>query len=62
MKARVQAHRADDMLTAIRIAEELDLDLRLEHATEGHKIADILAAKGIPVTAGPILFPAKSTS
>ena len=56
MKARVHAHRADDMLTAIRIAEEFDLDLTLEHATEGYKIADILAEKGIPVTAGPILF------
>jgi imidazolonepropionase-like amidohydrolase len=56
MKARIHAHRADDMLTAIRIAEEFDLDLTLEHATEGYKIADILAAKGIAVTAGPILF------
>jgi imidazolonepropionase-like amidohydrolase len=56
MKARVHAHRADDMLTAIRIAEEFGLDLTLEHATEGYKIADILAAKGIPVTVGPILF------
>ena len=55
MKARIHAHRADDMLTAIRIAEEFDLDLTLEHATEGYKIADTLAAKGIPVTAGPIL-------
>jgi imidazolonepropionase-like amidohydrolase len=56
MKARVHAHRADDMLTAIRIAEEFDLDLTLEHATEGYKIADVLAEKQIPVTAGPILF------
>jgi imidazolonepropionase-like amidohydrolase len=56
MKARVHAHRADDMLTAIRIAEEFSLDLTLEHATEGYKIADILAEKAIPVTAGPILF------
>jgi imidazolonepropionase-like amidohydrolase len=56
MKARVHAHRADDMLTAVRIAEEFGMDLTLEHATEGYKIADILAAKGIPVTAGPILF------
>ncbi len=56
LKARVHAHRADDMLTAIRIAEEFDLDLTLEHATEGYKIAEILAAKGIMVTAGPILF------
>ena len=56
MKARVHAHRADDMLTAIRIAEEFGLDLTLEHATEGYKIANVLAEKGIPVTAGPILF------
>jgi imidazolonepropionase-like amidohydrolase len=56
MKARVHAHRADDMLTAMRIAEEFNLDLTLEHATEGYKIADILAEKGIAVTAGPILF------
>jgi imidazolonepropionase-like amidohydrolase len=56
MKARVHAHRADDMLTAIRIAEEFNLDLTLEHATEGHKIAALLAEKNIPVTVGPILF------
>ena len=56
MKARVHAHRADDMLTAMRIAQEFNLDLTLEHATEGYKIAEILASKGIPVTAGPILF------
>ena len=56
LKARVHAHRADDMLTAIRIAEEFHLDLTLEHATEGYKIAKLLAEKGIPVTVGPILF------
>jgi imidazolonepropionase-like amidohydrolase len=56
LKARVHAHRADDMLTAIRIAEEFNLDLTIEHATEGYKITDILVEKGIPVTAGPILF------
>ena len=56
MKVRIHAHRADDMLTAIRIAEEFNLDLTLEHATEGYKIAETLAAKKIPVTAGPILF------
>jgi imidazolonepropionase-like amidohydrolase len=56
LKARVHAHRADDMMTAIRIAEEFNLDLTLEHATEGYKIAEILASKGIPVTVGPILM------
>jgi imidazolonepropionase-like amidohydrolase len=54
LKARIHAHRADDILTAIRIAEEFNLDLTIEHATEGYKIAHILAEKNIPVTVGPI--------
>lgn len=52
---RAHAHRADDILTAIRIAEEFGVDLVIEHCTEGHKIADILAAKGIPAIVGPSL-------
>ena len=43
-------------MTAIRIGEEFGLKLSLEHATEGYKIAGILAQKGIPCVAGPILF------
>jgi len=54
LKARIHAHRADDILTAIRIGEEFNLDLTIEHATEGYKIANILAEKNIPVTVGPI--------
>jgi len=56
MRVHIHAHRADDILTAVRIAEEFNLDLNIEHATEGYKIADILAQKGIPCTVGPILF------
>ncbi len=52
----IHAHRADDIMTAIRISEEFDLDLVLIHATEGYKIADILAKKMIPCVPGPILF------
>ena len=54
LKARIHAHRADDILTAIRIGEEFNLDLTIEHCTEGYKIADILAEKNIPATVGPI--------
>jgi len=50
---RAHAHRADDILTALRIGEEFDLDLVLEHATEGHKIAALLAQKKIPAVVGP---------
>ena len=56
LKARIHCHRADDILTAIRIAEEFDLDITIEHGTEGYKIADILARKSIPCVVGPILF------
>ena len=43
-------HRADDLMTAIRIAEEFGFELVLQHATEGYRIADVLAAKKIPVS------------
>jgi imidazolonepropionase-like amidohydrolase len=56
MKARIHCHRKDDILTAIRIAEEFNLDFVIEHCTEGYKIADILAAKGVKATVGPLLL------
>lgn len=60
MKARIHCHRADDIITAIRIAEEFNLDFVLEHATEGYKVADILAEKRVPCVVGPLLMgPAK---
>jgi imidazolonepropionase-like amidohydrolase len=46
-------HRADDIITALRIAEEFKLRLVLIHATEGHKIADYIAKKRIPAVIGP---------
>ena len=55
MKVRAHAHRADDILTALRIAKEFDLDLVIEHATEGHQIADILAKNHIPTVVGPLI-------
>jgi imidazolonepropionase-like amidohydrolase len=48
-------HRHDDIATAIRIAEEFGYRLVVNHGTEGHKIADVLAEKGIPVIFGPLL-------
>jgi len=51
--ARVHAHRADDIMTALRIAAEFDLDLMIEHATEGYKVAPELAAAGVPCIVGP---------
>jgi len=52
---RAHAHRADDIMTAIRIAREFEVDLVIEHCTEGHKIAEELAELGYPVVVGPLL-------
>ncbi len=43
---RIHAHRADDILTAVRVAEEFNLAFIIEHATEGYLIADVLADGG----------------
>lgn len=50
---KAHAHRADDIYTAIRIAREFDLDLRIDHTTDGALIADDLAKEGFPVAVGP---------
>jgi imidazolonepropionase-like amidohydrolase len=47
-------HRADDIATALRLAEEFGYRLIVNHGTEGHKIADLLAERGIPVVIGPL--------
>lgn len=56
MKARIHCHRSDDIMTAIRVAEEFNLDYSLEHATEGYKIADVLGAKKATCVVGPLLM------
>ncbi len=52
---RAHAHRADDIMTAIRIAREYNLDISIEHGTESHKIAQELKDYGIPVVVGPTM-------
>src|SRR5699024_10297322 len=50
---KAHAHRADDIFTAIRIAKEFDLDITLDHCTEGHLIAEDLVKEGKPAIVGP---------
>ena len=50
---KAHAHRADDILTAIRIAKEFDVDITLDHVTEGHLIVRHLVKAGKPVLVGP---------
>jgi imidazolonepropionase-like amidohydrolase len=55
---RLHAHRADDILTALRLAREFDFDLIIEHTSEGHFILEELAAeprlKGCTVGPTPV--------
>lgn len=56
---RQHCHRADDVATALRLAAEFGYDLVLDHGTEAHVIADVVAARNVPVLIGP-LFTTKS--
>jgi imidazolonepropionase-like amidohydrolase len=48
------AHRKDDILTAINVAEEFGLELIILHGTDAYKVAETLKNKDIPVLLGPI--------
>lgn len=52
---RQHCHRADDIATAIRLADEFGYDLVIDHGTEAHVLADVLASRGTPVLIGPLL-------
>ncbi len=56
---RQHCHRADDIATALRISAEFGYDLVIDHGTEAHLLADLLAARDIPVVIGP-LFTSRS--
>ena len=49
---KAHAHRADDILTAIRIAKEFGVDITIDHGTEAHLIVDKIKTSGFPVIAG----------
>jgi imidazolonepropionase-like amidohydrolase len=53
--ARIHAHRADDILTALRLGQEFGLRVVIEHCTEGHKVAAELASARVPALVGPSL-------
>ena len=50
---KAHAHRADDILTAVRIAKEFHLRMTLDHCSEGHLIMEELKAAGFPAIVGP---------
>ena len=56
MPLRAHAHRADDIMTALRIAREFDVEIILDHCTEGHLIAEELARREAKAAIGPQLI------
>ncbi len=50
---KAHAHRADDICTAIRIAEEFGVKLTLEHCTEGHLVSDFIVENEVCAQVGP---------
>lgn len=55
MIVKIHAHRADDIMTAIRIAKEFDLNATIEHATEAYLIPKHIKESGIKLIIGPTL-------
>jgi imidazolonepropionase-like amidohydrolase len=51
---RQHCHRADDIATALRLADEFGYRLVIDHGTEAAFLADTLAERGIPVVIGPL--------
>lgn len=50
---RVHAHRHDDIVTVVRLCEELGINYSIEHCTDGHLIAEYLGNKGVVAMVGP---------
>lgn len=53
MPLKAHAHQANDILTAVRIAKEMDVNVTLEHVTEGHMIVNELVRADVPLAVGP---------
>ncbi len=52
---KIHAHRADDICTAIRIGREFNIDVTIEHCSDGDAVASVLEREGLPVMLGPTL-------
>lgn len=50
---KAHAHRADDILTAMRIAKEFNVKMTLDHCTEGDQIVDEIKAAKMEAYVGP---------
>lgn len=53
--AKIHCHRADDIVTACRIAEEFNIRITIDHCTEGHLIVDFLKERKPMCIVGPVI-------
>mgnify|MGYP001096045701 FL=1 len=53
MRVKIHAHQADDIQTAIRIANEFGLRYSIEHCTEGYMIPEVLKKNNAQCLLGP---------
>lgn len=56
---KAHAHRNDDIMSAIRFAREMDVNLTIEHCSDCSAISDILAKEGYPIAVGPLVSESK---
>jgi imidazolonepropionase-like amidohydrolase len=56
MPVLVTAHRAQDILLALKLAKEFNLDLVLDGASESYLLIDAIKAAGVPVILHPTMF------
>ncbi len=54
---KIHAHRADDILTGLRLAKEFNLKVTIDHCTEGYLITDVLKDRLVEQSAGIIIGP-----
>ena len=57
LTVKIHAHRADDILTGLRLAKEFNLKVTIDHCTEGYLITDVLKDRLIEQGAGIIIGP-----
>lgn len=57
LTVKIHAHRADDILTGLRLAKEFNLKVTIDHCTEGYMITDVLKDRLIEQGAGIIIGP-----
>lgn len=50
---RVHAHRHDDIVTVVRLCEELGISYSIEHCTDGHLVAEYLGKHQVQAHVGP---------